>query len=68
MFREYKTFAIFKVSCLILLASLDSAELAKERVPSKCCALIDAQIIIRFFSLKMIAFTPPSRSTQWVLA
>ena len=68
MFKEYKTFAIFKVSCLILLSSLDSAELAKERVPSKCCALIDAQIIIRFFSLKMIAFTPPSRSTQWVLA
>jgi len=67
MFREYKTFAIFKVSCLILLSFLDSAELAKERVPSKCCSLIDTQIIIRFFSLKMIAFTPPSRSTQWVL-
>jgi hypothetical protein len=50
MFREYKTFAIFKVSCLILLSSLDSAELAKDRVPSKCCALIDAQITIRFFA------------------
>lgn len=68
MFREYKTFAIFKVSYLILLASLDSAELAKESVPSKCCAFIDTQIIIRFFSLKMIAFTPPSRSTERVLA
>ena len=42
MFRKYKTFAIFKVSCLVLLLSLDSAELVKERVPSKCCSLIDA--------------------------
>ena len=68
MFREYKTFAIFKVSCLILSSSLVTAELAKESVPSKCCALIDTQIIIRFFSLKMIAFTPPNRSTERVLA
>ena len=50
MFIEYKTFAIFKVSCSIFLSSLDSAKLAKERVPSKCCALINAQIIIRFFA------------------
>ncbi len=50
MFIEYKTFAIFKVSGLILLSSLDSAELVKECVPSKCCALINAQIIIRFFA------------------
>jgi len=57
MFRKYKTFAIFKVSCLILLSSLDSAELAKERVPSKCCSLFDALIIIRSSSLEMMAFT-----------
>ena len=50
MFREYKTFAIFKVSCSIFLSSLDSAKLEKGRVPSKCCSLIDAQIIIWFFA------------------
>ncbi len=68
MFREYKTFAIFKVSCLILLSSLDSAELAKERTPSMCRSLFDVQIIIRTSSLEMMAFAPPSRSTERVLA
>ena len=58
MFREYKTFAILKVSCLILLSSLDSTEVAKERVPSKCCSLIDAQIIILPSSLEMMSFAP----------
>ena len=64
MFREYKTFAILKVSCLILLSSLDSTELAKERLPSKCCSLIDAQIIIRSSSLEMMAFVTLNGSTE----
>ena len=68
MFREYKTFAIFKVSCLILLSSLDSTELTKEHVPSKCRSLFDVQIIIRTSLLEMMAFAPPSRSTERVLA
>ena len=68
MFREYKTFAIFKVSCLILLSSLDFTELIKEHVPSKCGSLFDMQIIIRTSSLEMMAFAPPSRSTEQVLA
>ena len=68
MFREYKTFAIFKVSCLILLSFLDSTELTKEHVPSNCRSLFDKQIIIRTSLLEMMAFAPPSRSTERVLA
>ena len=68
MFRKYKTFAIFKVSCLILSSSLDSAELAKERAPSKCRSLFDVLITIRSSWLEIMAFLPPSRSTERVLA
>ena len=67
MFREYKTFDIFKVSCLILLSSLNSTELTKEHVPSKYRSLFDVQIIIRTSSLEMMAFAPPSRSTERLL-
>ena len=67
MFREYKTFAILKVSCLILLSSLDSAEVAKKRVRSKCCSSIDVQIIIRPSSLEMMPFVPLNGSTERVM-
>ena len=64
MFRDYKTFAILTVSCLILLSSLDSTEVTKERVPSKCCSLIDAQIIILSSSFDIIAFVLLNGSTE----
>ena len=64
MFRDYKTFAILTVSCLILLSSLDSKEVTKERVPSKCCSLIDAQIIILSSSFDIIAFVLLNGSTE----
>ena len=64
MFREYKTFAILKVSCSILLSSLDSTELAKERLPSKCCSLIYSHNIIRSSSLEMMAFVTLNGSTE----
>ena len=64
IFREYKTFAIFKVSCLILLTSLDSTEVAKELLPSKCCSLIYSHIIIRPSPLEMMAFVPLNGSTE----
>ena len=67
IFGEYKTFAILKVSCLILLSSLDLTKVAKERLPSKCCSLIDAQIIIRPSSLEMMAFVPLDGSTERVM-
>ncbi len=67
MFREYKTFAILKVSCLILLSSLDSTNVAKERVPSKCCCLINAQIIIQSSLLEMMTFVPLNGSTERVM-
>ena len=53
MFREYKTFAILKVSCLILLSYLDSMEVGKVHVPSKYCSLIGAQIIIYSLRLRL---------------
>ena len=64
MFRDYKTFAILTVSCLILLSSLDSTEVTKERVPSKCCSLIEAQIIILSSSFDIIAFVLLNGSTE----
>ena len=64
MFRDYKTFAILTVSCLIILSSLDSTEVTKERVPSKCCSLIDAQIIILSSSFDIIAFVLLNGSTE----
>ena len=64
MFRDYKTFAILTVSCLILLSSLDSTEVTKERVPSKCCSLIDAQIIILSSSFDIIAFVLLNGSSE----
>ena len=64
MIIEYKTFAIFKVSCLILLSSLDLTEVAKERLPSKCCSLIYSHIIIRLSPLEMKAFVPLNGSTE----
>ena len=68
MFIEYKTFAIFKVSYLILLLSLDLAELAKVSAQSKCRSLIDSQIIMQSSPLEMMAFTPLKVSTERVLS
>ena len=64
MSREYKIFAILKVCCFILLLSLDSTEVTKKCVPSKCCSLIDAQIIIRYTSFDIMAFVPSNGSTE----
>ena len=67
MFIEYKTFAIFKVSCLILLSYLYSAEIVKVSTASKCRSLIDSQIIIQYSLLEMMAFDPLKESTERVL-
>ena len=68
MFIEYKTFAIFKVSHLILLLSLDSAEVAKVSAPSKCRSLIGEEIILQFALLEMMAFALLNISIGRVLA
>ena len=67
MFIEYKTFAIFKVTRLLLLSYLDSAEIVKVSTASKCRSLIDSQIIIQSSSLEMMAFDPLKESTERVL-
>ena len=67
MFAEYKTFAIFKVTRLILLSYLDSAEILKVSTASKCRSLIDSQVIIQYSPLEMMAFAPLKESTERVL-
>ena len=67
MFIDYKTFAIFKVSCSILLSYLDSAQIVKLSTASKCRSLIDSQIIIQTSPLDKMVFAPLKESTERVL-